>query len=283
MNKKIYLCIITIITVICILFGTVYHVSGWFTGGFLGSIFAVGDSDGHTAGSEIGQGRITYSEKQDAFDSIKIDASVLDISVETGDDYHISYDCVSYLTPEISMQNKTLVIKQPSVPKLNKTDNLCIMTITVPADTTLLQTNIQTDVGDVSLTGILSGNVTLLADVGNIEGDSCILSHTTAEADVGAITFRSCDLTEGEMSADVGAISLDNCTFTDLELSGDLGDITVRTPLDLSDYYLDFSVDLGSLKVNGNTYKSSYEQKGSGKMNLEIENSLGNVEVEYPE
>jgi len=281
MNKKVYLVILTVITVFCIIFGTAFHFFGWISGDLLGNYISSGQSDSNTERNEIGQGRISYSEKHDAFTAIRIDASVLEINIKTGDDYHVTYDSVSYLTPQIRTKDSVLIIEQPSVFKLNTNNNQCELTITVPSDITLQNLDVQADVGNIHFTDIKSGKTALQADVGNIEADNCSFSYINAEADVGAIQFDGCVLEKGELSADVGAITLDDCTFTDLELSGDLGDITVRTPLDLSDYSMELSVEVGKLKVNGTTFKRSYNQRGSEMKHLEIENELGNVEVEY--
>lgn len=215
------------------------------------------------------------------FEKIKIDASVLEVRIEEGQAFHISYDCVDYLTPEITLENKVLTIKQPSVRKLVNNTAQSQMTITVPADTCLKELNIQTDVGDILLSNIYANKAVLLANVGSIEGSDCILDSVDAESDVGEIAFTNSELAAGEISADVGSISLTNCTFTDLEISGDLGDIVLTTPLDLSDFDIELSVDLGSITVNGTSYKKSFRQKYQGSRQLEVENEVGSIDLQY--
>ncbi len=282
MNKKLYLIIISTVTVFCIILGSAYHLCGWLFGDLFGISFVSGKSE-ESGRTNSGQGRNSYAETHEAFDSLMIDASVMEITIETGSEYFVSYDCVSYLTPEIRTEGNVLIIEQPSVHKLSSGSNHCELTITIPSDVTLRSADIQADVGDISLTNISSEEITLLADVGNIEADSCTFTYADAEADVGAVEFDNCTLESCEISADVGAIAIEDCYFTDLELSGDLGDITVRTPLDLSNYNMELSVEMGSLKVNGNTYKKSYDQNGTSGKHLQIENALGNIDVEYGE
>ena len=282
MNKKIYLIIISLITVFCILFGSAYHLSGYLFNDLFGFDFLRNDSDSENNRNKNGESRITYDENVDAFDSIRIDASVLAVTIEAGSTYHVTYDCESRLAPELKVDDGTLIIKQPDNRLPNTQSTHCELTIAVPADITLNVLEAQTDVGDIDISVVEAETASLQADVGSINIRDCSFAFTNAEADVGAITFENCTMDDGEMSADVGEIRLTDCTFSNLELSGDLGDIIVSTDSDLTDFQIDLSVDLGEIRINNESYKKSYNQRGSSGKRLEIENEIGSIHLLIP-
>ena len=275
MNKKIYLIIISLITVFCILFGSAYHLFGFD--------FLQGDSDTKNNRNKIGESRITYDENIDAFDSVRIDASVLAITIKASSTYHVSYDCESRLAPELKVDEGTLIIKQPDNRLPNTRNTHCELTIAVPAYITLDILEAQTDVGDINISKVAAETTSLQADVGSINIRDCSFAFTNTEADVGSITFENCILDGGEMSADIGEIRLTDCTFSNLELSSDLGDVIVFTPSDLKDYQIELSVDLGEIRINNESYKKEYNQRGASGKRLEIENEVGSIDIKYGE
>lgn len=275
MKKTVFLAILTVITILCIIGGTIYHVSG-----FIDNIHLFDFS-----GVTLDHSRVTYSEDLDEFSAIDLDTSVMDITLETGDTFHLSYDCVSYLVPEVTVKKGTLFLTQPDVPHFGGSNNACSMTLTVPSGTVFTNADISSDVGNIRISGLQAEDADIQADVGDLTISGCTFTRSELDADVGDIDIGDTDFGKSEITADVGDVEITGALFTNLEISNDIGDISVDVDADLSDYQMDLSTDLGSVTLNGVGYKRSFSQKGtkdSKGLRLTIENSTGDIDVTYP-
>ena len=247
MKKNLYLTILAIVTVICVIVGSVYHITGWFGFGshsILGRLFSV--VTGYDNDSKRDRSHVTYSEDLDAFEDIEIDTSVMDITINTGNSYHLEYDCVAFLKPEMSVKDNIFKLEQPSVRHLGS-NNKCKMTLTVPSGTVLDNADILSNVGDIKIYNTEIRDITVEADVGNISLESCTFATSDVEGDVGNIN-----------------IIIDSCEFYDIDLYNDIGDVTLNTNADLSNYEIDLSTDVGSIKYKGENKKREYYQSASG-------------------
>ena len=83
MKKNIYLIIITIITVVCIIAGSLYHIGG----------FALGLFDNLIPRSDKSLGNVCTEELSvDEFSNLVFDTTISNINVKTGDSYTVSYN-----------------------------------------------------------------------------------------------------------------------------------------------------------------------------------------------
>ena len=147
MKKNIYLTVITIITIICIIAGTCYHVIGWGVHFFSEQPFIshiLGDND--TESESLNQ----TTETLDSFDNMNLDISVSDLTVTTGDSYSISYDTNrASLIPKYEVSHGTLTVTQKSKHNNFWGSTHCAITITVPESAVLSNLTADGSVGDV--------------------------------------------------------------------------------------------------------------------------------------
>lgn len=280
MKKNLYLTILAIVTVICVIVGSVYHITGWFGFGshsILGRLFSV--VTGYDNDSKRDRSHVTYSEDLDAFEDIEIDTSVMDITINTGNSYHLEYDCVAFLKPEMSVKDNIFKLEQPSVRHLGS-NNKCKMTLTVPSGTVLDNADILSNVGDIKVYNTEIKDITVEADVGNISLESCTFATSDVEGDVGNINIITSNIGNSNIETNTGNIVIDSCEFYDIDLYNDIGDVTLNTNADLSNYEIDLSTDVGSIKYKGENKKREYYQSASGTSphySIEIETDVGNI------
>ena len=127
MKKNIYLIIITIITVVCIIAGSLYHIGG----------FALGLFDNLIPRSDKPLGNVCTEELSvDEFSNLVFDTTISNINVKTGDSYTVSYKCNKRLVPKIRSTGDTLTISQSKGAnyKRNTTSEI---TVTIPEGTAL--------------------------------------------------------------------------------------------------------------------------------------------------
>lgn len=250
--KKVYVVVISAVTVMCVVAGTMAHVGGWLDGG----IFSFGGGSGKYQ---------EYAEKQPEFRSLKIEADVMSVTLQKGDGYHISYKASEKLIPKIELKGDTLVVTQPSkgFSFWNWGNKKCEMILTVPEGVQLADAEFNLDVGNLIISDLSADHMKVTADVGNVEMDSCRGNRLEAEADVGNIEIRS-----GE--------------FVGAEIENDVGNVYYSAASDLSQYNIALATDIGKVTVDGNSYKKSFNQTASGDSGgrrLTVETDTGNIEI----
>lgn len=248
--KKIIIVTLSVITVLCIVVGTLAHVGGWF------NIFPFGEET---------DGRLEYAEEQPAFKSLRIEADVMSVTIQRGDRYYISYKASDRLVPKLEYKGDTLVVSQPSRGfSINLWGNKkCEMTLTVPEGARLSEAEFDLDVGNLVIADLAADHVKIAADVGNVEMTSCTGNRLEAESDVGNIDIRSSE-------------------FMGTEIDTDVGNVYFSTANALSQYTVALTTDIGKVTVDGDSYKKQFSQTASGVSDgrrLTVETDTGNIEI----
>ncbi len=251
MNKtaKLYITIITLITIAAIAIGLYIHV---WDGGIGFSAKQVSDT----------------VDVSNNITNVDIDADFSDITIEYGSAASVSYSIYTTKAPTIKENNGDLSIKIKQnntffLPMGNHENKL---TVTIPNGTNLSNVRIIGDAGSVKLNDIIGNSVNLEADAGDIKCNNVTFNNFVVEADAGNVEFTDCktdtlnvkldagnlNLKNSEIEtitaeADAGNIESSDCTINggsietdmgNIELNGDIGQVSTKT-------------DLGKVKING--------------------------------
>lgn len=244
--KKIFIGIISVITVFAIIFGTMYHIGGAF----------------HVFGRWFGDGKTNSESKElDQFDSIYVDSNVAELTIGRGEGYSISIDSSEDIYPEYSVKDSVLTIKQKNNKTVHFNDLDCEVNITIPSGQALDEINITGDVGDIMIKDISSAKTTVLSDVGDINFDSC---------DIGVIN----------LSSSVGNIQLDDCAFTGADIRTDCGDVDIDSTKNLSGWMIDCETDIGEVNINADDEGDDFSQSGS-EGNIVVRGDTGDITINY--
>lgn len=246
---KIYITIISIVTVIAVLFGCFIH------------IFNRGNFSWNVRGSRSVSDTVELSGD---VDTIKVDIDHAGITVAYGDDVHVEYTLPENMVPEIELKDGTLSVLQknsvriggsgwgdysimiviPEETKIEKLDlNLDAGNFEI-ADIPCEDVKIKCDAGNIELDNIESKDMKIDVDAGNIELTDVSADNVNVKADAGNIQLNGCTIDVFDADADAGNIDADNCTInsgevkTDLgniSLNGNIGDVKTHTSLGLID------------------------------------------------
>lgn len=242
MKRTIYLLVISVIAIAAIIAGVAIH------GGGFGLIINGNSIDG-----------IEDTVVLDNFDSIEFDTDVADISIKEGTEYKLHYRCTKNMIPEWQVADKKFKVTNRNKKVLFGVNNSCKIEITVPRGSELTLVDIQNDVGDVEIDGILT-------------------KECNVESNVGDITLKDVTMENSVMNSDTGDIEIKNSTFTDLDLSSDVGSVTVESSQRLTDYAFDLSTDIGDIEFNNEDYGNKYRRDGdAGK--ITIQGDVGDIEI----
>ena len=239
MKKTIFLIILGVVTVGCIIYGTVYHIGGGFRNLGRGSGLSLHfdfDTDEETNDEH------NLNQKLQAFSKIKIDSAVMEIRIEEGNDFYISSNWNrDWLRPELSVNNGVLNVIQKSNRKNKAGTNNCRVTITVPADTKL---------GDIDI-----------------------------DSNVGEIKLRKLEAEDVSINLNVGEISLRDVNFDNVSIDNNVGEVSIYTDASLDDYDISLSTDVGDVNVEGNRFKHSYNHKGNSRNQIKIDTNVGEINL----
>ncbi|MBE5925313.1 MAG: DUF4097 domain-containing protein [Lachnospiraceae bacterium] len=290
MKRTGYLIVLSLITIVCVVLGSIKHFGGiklgmpfaLFGGGEkIGTIVVKGD-DGSVSGNTI---------SLDEFNEMKIDLNVMDLTIETGDEACIHYECnKKNLVPSIDVEDGKLIIKQPKMKNIFNIGRVkCKMTITVPKDKDMKDVVITTDTGDVKIADLTGESLSLDTDTGDIKLNKCDFASSKIDGDTGDMKYESCNLGDCEISNDTGDVSLINSDFAgesgSLNIDNDTGDVRIEGCRDLGLFVTDLSTDIGDIEVNGTNCKKKYSQEAVSSSQSEknpkivISTDVGDIRV----
>ena len=243
MKKTVLLIALGIITIFCICYGTYKHLGGFgrmFKDGGINITF----DDDEVDNNEVHGGKNSYDEKLESFSSIKIDAAVMGITIEQGDDFRIesSFNRES-MRPKFSVNGNKLVVSQGARKQhgINMGSQNCRLVITIPSGTSLSSIDIDSNVGDVRL--------------------------------------RELEAEEIDIDLNVGEIDVRNVVFNELRSNNNVGEISINPVSSLDEYDISATTDVGEVRIDGRNYKKSYNSRGNGHKKINVNTNVGEINI----
>lgn len=198
-----------------------------------------------------------YSPKGD-FNKVEIDAAIADIEFVQGNTFEIE----TWNIPEIGKKNKYYEVDEEmdkNSYSLSITENIQFqglmhnpkLKITIPKSVKVL--NVESELGDVSLTGISLDESSMNLQLGNLTFNDVKINHTVIDLSLGDLNFT-------------GSIA------KSMEADLKMGDANVILYGPSEDYQVDADTEMGEVKGI---------QLSSGKIPVEIYSNMGNITVEY--
>lgn len=247
MKKSIYLIAIALITIGCIIAGTMIHY---------------GDGDWSGSRKWNGRGRESELVVLDSFDKMIVDTEVADVIIKEGTEYSIQYRYTKRLEPQYKVEQGTLYLEQEKKDRFwPGIGERCTIWVTVPEGTELATFQLNSDVGETDIEGLTIQEFNVNTDVGDLTATQVVIENGIIETDTGDVTVM-------------------DCSFQNLDVQGDVGDIEIESRDDLSNYEFDVETDVGEIEINDEEYGRKYKQKGDAGR-LVVRKSVGDIEIYY--
>ena len=273
MKRNIYLAIIALATIACIIFGVAVHTGGLFSRKLFGindltseTLYDGSASDSSASGGSASGGSASGtasggSASGTAITDLLLNTEMIDVNLTAGDAFRVEYNGAERLKPVVTENDSTLEISQKNVKKgLFDARNInCRLNITVPSDLLLNSLTVNTNVGDLDLSGFQCANTEIVSDVDDL-------------------TVKNADLGTASIIIKTGDSDIINCRFDSLVISQDVGDIEVDTAGAFTDYTLDLKTKMGEVEVGDSDCGRSFVQQGNGP-SLTAHAEVGDVEV----
>ena len=257
MKKNIYLSIITLITIICIVAGTCFHLLG----------FGVKMFSNFTSKNSYGKYSDTRTFDSSDIDSLSLDMDVMDVTVKTGNDFSVSYTCDNKnLVPTIEVSGRTLNIVQHGDPNwfhlFSSHSSHSEITVTVPKTCSLKMLTADSSVGDVYLE--------------NIQADECSFDLSVGDIDISNSRLGNIDI-----SSSTGDVDLTDSVFENITVDTSVGDVDIDSANDLSSYSFDLDTSVGDISINDSNYGDHYDTDGINGKSISVDASTGDVDITY--
>lgn len=241
MKKTVLLIVLGVITIFCICYGTYKHLKG-FDAIFKDGINISFDDDDDT--DEKNDGKYSIDEKLEKFSSIRLNAAVMGITIEQGDEFRIESSFnKEILRPVFSINGNQLVVTQGRRKQqgINMGSQNCRTVITIPSGTSLSSIDIDSNVGNVRL--------------------------------------REIDAEDIDVNLNVGEIDVRNVDFTEINCNTNVGEISINPVSKLNEYDINASTDVGEIRINGRNYKKRYNSSGNGHKKIKANTNVGEINV----
>lgn len=261
MGKRIYLASIWIITLICIVIGCRRFDFSFSWGLWEEENYDyVEDFDTSMERKAEDHGEKGTHQYEQSFTNLILDCDTADITVKAGSEFSCKYKVSSGTEYSFDWkpdnEGTAYITQKSSKAKNNKG---CSFIVTIPSDVTLSSLSIKNEVGDTEINGITMDTVSVITDVGDFDMENVNAGNVTVEADT-------------------GDVELEHVMFANLTVTSDVGDCSVED-VDLNNYNLDLSTDVGEIEVNDATHRSSYVLDNGQSQNINITCNVGDVEI----
>ena len=249
--RRLYVGVITLVTILCVIVGMAIHFGSDINGNWY-----IGKNKNHDEAPVSGEDFELAS-----FTKIRVEADVMALTVEQGDDFTFRYNCTQNLIPEYEVKDGVLYITQKQKNRVSFGTNNCNAFLTIPEGVLLEKVEITSDVGDVFLDQLAIVDLSVYCDVGDLNIDETTFGNAKIELDV-------------------GDLEISDSEFENLDAYSDVGDVEVHSIMDLSAYSFDLIADIGDIEVNGKEYKDECRISGSQNL-IKIGSDIGDVEVSW--
>jgi len=264
---------ITIVCLCIILFGIGLTGTGLLLGG---TLFFSYDIGAHKM--------LTYKDMEykittdniDAFTSIDITTDALDITIESGDTYSISYPESEYEATTYTVKDNVLTVTSKDNFKNGifffnsyHTDRRCV--ITVPDSSTLNDITISSRDGDCKITKQSVGNMNLTVKYGDTILEKCTIENGNYKLSDGDLLLDDCEITEINGNLSYGDCTIKNCTINENVFDLSDGDFTLENTVSGS---TDVSMKYGGLSITKSSIDILTAQLQDGDCTIHMDDSI---------
>ena len=230
---KKFVAILGAVTVICIIFGTLIHVGGFFMNIFGKPIFSFGSSAKEA----------DFSQDYSSVEKIDLDMAMGDVVIQEGSSFNVSYKGHEDLKPEVTQDGDSLKIRQKkniNIKPLNLGNIKCTMTVTVPSNASLKELEADLDMGDLKIRKAKAEKITADCKMGDCKVYDSAFESLKGNCDMGNVHVKLTDSADNygiEAKVDMGDIKIDGHNEGNeynskgdktMDLKVDMGNITVE-------------------------------------------------------
>lgn len=245
--------------------GTVYEASLFGTGGLSLDWYA-SDRAGRTEEMESGAAELAEPLAERSVSGLELENAAGKITVQQGKDWGVELSGDgSYETVDGVLTVRT---------------DLGDMTVTVPENVSLDWVRVRSDLGDIALNGLRTGELIVEQSSGGITLTGCAWGTADIQCDLGSVTGK--DLRSGGLYlvADSGEVRLRGSLRGETDIESDLGSVELELEAPEAAYSGRLEADLGQVTVEDRE-RGNLLMLGGGPDRLDVTCDLGGIDVTF--
>lgn len=163
-------------------------------------------------------------------------------------------------------------------PKSRK--NAFTLTIYLPEGFEMDKLDVNLDMGSLDLGSLKVKDLTAELDMGDCTADDLTADTADLDLDMGNFTLTNARVSDLTVDNDMGDIQIGLLTDAQkIDLDTDMGTIELTVSGSLSDYAVDASNDMGTLRIDGQKYSEKFQSRGSRTITLT--NGMGSTTLNF--
>lgn len=233
---------------------------------------------------------IDFSQNFTNVESIDIENSAGKLVIRTGDQFRVEARNVSEHFKakvnsngelNISDNNKRINIPWLHIKGFNGRNST--ITLYVPAQFMAKEARIDTGAGNVSIEGLNADYLYISAGAGNIEGSGLKAEKAKVDGGVGAVNLSDVNFNSADFDCGVGNLDIDGILTGKTKVDCGVGEVDFNLKGNVDDYGLDIDAGVGSIRLNGESMKHSYQANSYTPNVIIVDGGVGNVRINIKE
>lgn len=206
----------------------------------------------------------TINEDYDVSGEMKeldIEAAMLDVRIEEGDEYKASFKGDKRLRPSVDYDKSSgkLTIRQEKDIKNANIKADSRLTIEIPEDNKMDSFKIDLAMGNLKVDKIVAANITINDNMGNVE-----IKKSSSDSII--------------IEANMGEVDINKCDARNLDIKAAMGNVEIKLDGNLKEYAIDASTSLGNVSIGGDKVSGTYTQSGDKGL-IKVDCNLGDVDI----
>ena len=217
------------------------------------------------------------NQEVEEFSKMKLDISASNLTIKLEGN---SYKVETYQIPKnTKIESKDGILEIKSNKKLNKSDSKSSITIYLPEDVELEETDIQVGAGIVDVTGLIAKNVEFNFGAGNVNMQNItVKNNAKIECGAGQVIIKNSELANANIEAGVGKLVYSGDLTGNTQIDCGVGDVELELTGDAEKYSIHTEKGIGDIKINDSSVAND-STIGKGENKINIEGGVGNVDI----
>ncbi len=253
--KTLILFIATIITIFCVLYGSMVHIGGYAAKSIMSYLTGEEKIDFKDGYSDSKSNELNEDVK---VIKLKVNAGEVDIKKGTSNSITISYSNEKK-APEYEFKDGILTVTQPDIGTVGMPGKELKNKVTVTLKNDPEEINGVLELGDMDISGIAAETIDLVLNLGDMD-----IKDVTAK--------------EITVVNKLGDIKLSDSEFENAVIDNKLGDVKLSLTGQRSDYRFKLGVDMGEIKIDGEKFTKEHSTD-SGEKTLKVHCNMGDIKI----
>ncbi len=225
--------------------------------------------------------RTTVSGFLTAFSRVEVQGAVADVVLQPSDDYFFSVEYGPKERWDYELNGDTLTITGEGVTNPFSFAEGAIITVACPFDAQLGNVNVHLDVGNITVGSVKGETGFLETNVGDVNVTGSTFTELTCGADTGDIWVENGEFNALDCKNNVGDVAVDSVSIgSQVKLTTDVGNITATMPGSPRDCMMDLETSVGDIWVDDQLFSDEYETN-EGVYILESSTDVGDITVTF--